>query len=168
MVMFGRKDRENRRLEDMYAPVDEEIVEDFDEESDFESIESEKEEKDKHNDSFTSAPIKPLECFGMDEGKTEKWLMKCVKFWYCIMSFFWFLFGALTFAPVIFISNKVDVLFNDRKKSLLCGMAIYIVVVALFVLIFAIGGGEGASQVVEVETITEAITTEVAEVVKTR
>ena len=166
--MFGRKERENRRLEDMYEPMDEEFIEDGVEESDFDSLESEKEEKVDGNDSFTSDPIKPLDCFGMDEGKTEKWLMKCVKFWYCIMSFFWFIFGALTFAPVIFISNKVDVLFNDRKKSLMCGMAIYIVVVALLVLLFTIGGGEDASQVVQVETITEAITTEAAEVVKTR
>lgn len=79
-------------------------------------------------------PMKPLDCFGMDEDKTERWLGKCVKFWFCCMSFIWFLFGALTFAPVIFISNKVNVIFNDKKKSLYFAAFVYMAVLALIIL----------------------------------
>ena len=70
----------------------------------------------------------------MEEGKTEKWLGKCVKFWFCCMSFMWFLFGALTFAPVIFIRNKVNVIFNDKKKSLLCATVIHGLLLALLII----------------------------------
>ena len=129
--MFGRKEAEKRSLEDMFAPKDGDIADGAESEVDFGSVECEKEEKVEH---FANEPIKPLDCFGMEEGKTEKWLGKCVKFWYCIMSFFWFLFGAVTFAPVIFISNKVNVIFKDKKKSFLASVIIYAVcVVLLFV-----------------------------------
>ena len=94
--MFGRKEPEKRSLDDMFKQTKEYISEDDVIERDFGSVESEKEEKTDCNDSFTNEPIKPLDCFVMEEEKTEKWMMKCVKFWYCIMSFFWFLFGALT------------------------------------------------------------------------
>lgn len=120
--MFGRKEPEKRSIEDMFAPKDGDIADGAESEVDFGSVECEKEEKVEH---FANEPIKPLDCFGMEEEKTEKWLGKCVKFWFCCMSFMWFLFGALTFAPVIFISNKVNVIFNDKKKSLLCATLIH-------------------------------------------
>lgn len=126
--MFGRKEPEKRSLEDMLVSKDSDIANGAESEVDFGSVEFEKEEKVEH---FVNEPIKPLDCFGMEEGKTEKWLGKCVKFWYCIMSFFWFLFGAVTFAPVIFISNKVNVIFKDKKKSFLASVIIYAVCVTL-------------------------------------
>lgn len=76
-----------------------------------------------------------LHCFGWDERKTEKWLVKSARFWYAVMSFLWFMIGALTFAPVIFISHKVDVLFHDRKKSMCVACAIYVAIVAIIVLL---------------------------------
>ena len=79
-----------------------------------------------------------LKCFGWKEDKTEKWLVKCARFWYGIMSFIWFLFGATTFAPIIFISNKIDVIFNDRKKSILFAIIIHTVLIALIVSLFVI------------------------------
>ena len=163
--MFGRKEREKRSLDDMFKPSDDVVESDHDE---FVSDDSEKEKEEQTNEKNSCVPINPLDCFGMEEEKTEKWLSKCVKFWYWCMSFIWFLFGVLTFAPVIFISNKVDVLFNDRKKSLMCGMAIYVVFVTLIVLIFALRGGADASQVADIEITTQAITTEMAEIVETR
>lgn len=126
--MFGRKEPEKRSLEDMFAPKDGDIADGAESEADFGSVEC---EKSAEVENFANEPINPLDCFGMEEGKTEKWLGKCVKFWYCIMSFFWFLFGAVTFAPVIFISNKVNVIFNDKKKSFLASVIIYAVCVAL-------------------------------------
>ena len=135
--MFGRKEPKKRSLEDMRKQTDDNVSEDGVVERDFGSVESEKEEKHDGNDSFTNEPIKPIDCFVMEEEKTEKWLMKCVKFWYCIMSFVWFLFGALTFAPIIFICNKVNVVFKDKKKSFLCSSVIYLLfAVSLFVFLF--------------------------------
>ena len=84
--------------------------------------------------SLVNSGINPLSCFGMEEEKTEKWLGKCVKFWYCIMSFFWFLFGALTFAPIIFISNKVNVIFKNKRRSLLASGIIYLICLALLII----------------------------------
>lgn len=132
MSLFKRKEEEKRSLEDMFAPRGEHISS----EEAVESVESECEKvtEDEVASNYNNEPIKPLSCFGMEEGKTDKWLMKCVKFWFCCMSFIWFLFGALTFAPVIFISNKVNVVFKKKKKSLLCSLIIYGVFVFLIIL----------------------------------
>ena len=123
--MLGRKEAEKRSLEDMFTPRDDvanEIGEDCPVD-DFETLE-EKEVAEKGRNSCT--PINPFSCFGIEEGKTEKWLGKCVKFWYCVMSFLWFVFGAVTFAPVIFISNKVNVLFKDKRSAVLASSIIYV------------------------------------------
>ena len=80
-----------------------------------------------------------LKCFGWKEDKTEKWLVKCARFWYGIMSFIWFLLGAFTFAPVLFISQKMNVLFHDKKKSLFVATLIYLGIILLIVLAFVIG-----------------------------
>ncbi len=129
--MFGRKEEEKRSLEDMFKPRDGAVVSD-DGESASDDLGEDKEliigEK---VDGKSLVPIKPLDCFGMEEEKTDKWLGKCVKFWFCCMSFAWFLFGALTFAPVIFISNKVNVIFGNKKKSLLCAAVIHGLLLAL-------------------------------------
>lgn len=127
--MFWKKEKktgEKRSLEDMFKPNDdvEDIVEDC-------VVEEVDEIKNPHTE---NEPIKPFDCFGMEESKTDKWLMKCVKFWFCCMSFVWFLFGAATFAPIIFISNKVNVIFKDKKKSLLCSTGIYAAVILLIFL----------------------------------
>ena len=130
--MFGRKETEKRSLEDMFTPRDvlNECIEECEADGECEETVLEDDVCDSNN-----APIKPLDCFGMEEGKTEKWLGKCVKFWYCIMSFLWFLFGAVTFAPVIFISNKVNVVFKNKKKSFLASVIIYALCVALSIII---------------------------------
>jgi hypothetical protein len=58
-----------------------------------------------------------------------------VKFWFCCMSFLWVLFGATTFAPVIYIGNRVDALVNYRKKSLLFSFLLYVSFVAFVVIL---------------------------------
>lgn len=123
--MFGRKETERRSLEDMFNPIDEVVASVDDEKTTCDLEECQKVGNVGNAEKKSCVPIKPLDCFGMEEEKTEKWLGKCVKFWFCLMSFMWFLFGALTFAPVIFISNKVNVIFNDKKKSLICATLIH-------------------------------------------
>ena len=125
--MFGRREEEKRSLEDMFTPIDEKV--------EIDECESEKEEIESVSVENESEPIKPLSCFGMEEGKTEKWLIKCVKVWFCCMSFLWFLFGAITFAPVIYIGNKVNVIFKNKKKSLLFATLIYSVFSLVLVLL---------------------------------
>lgn len=132
--MFGRRIEEKRSLEEMFKQSDD-MFESADEELVSDDFEKNKEQLDEGTTEKNSCvPINPLSCFGMEEGKTEKWLDKCVKFWFCLMSFMWFLFGALTFAPVIFISNKVNVVFKDKKKSLLCATLIHGLILCLIVI----------------------------------
>lgn len=136
--MFWRKEKEKakekRSLDDMFKPkeedsgCDEEVAIKDDE---LAELAYEKEEVE-------NKVVKPLDFFGMEEGKTDKWLMKCVKFWYCFMSFLWFLLGAVTFAPVLYISNKVNVIFKDKNKSLLCAILIHAVFISLIFVFFTI------------------------------
>lgn len=125
--MFGRREEEKRSLEEMFTPVEDKVK--------IDECESEKEEVVETVSENESETIKPLNCFGMEECKTEKWLIKCVKAWFCVMTFCWFLFGALTFAPVIFISNKVNVIFKNKKKSLLFATLMYSVFALVLVLL---------------------------------
>ena len=79
-----------------------------------------------------------LECFGLDEIKSEKWMIKFGKFWYDVLSFVWLVFGAFTFSFVIFISQKIDVLFNNKKRSILFAIGAYCAILALVVLLIFI------------------------------
>ncbi|MBO7230107.1 MAG: hypothetical protein J6V20_01670 [Bacteroidaceae bacterium] len=79
-----------------------------------------------------------LECFGLDETKSEKWMIKFGKFWYDVLSFVWLVFGAFTFSFVIFISQKIDVLFNNKKRSILFAIGAYCAILALVVLLIFI------------------------------
>ena len=129
--MFWKKDKEKRSLDEMLKPKDGDIADLEESDVDVGSVECEKENK---AEIFSNEQLKPLDCFGWNEEKTEKWIAKCAKVWFLIMSFLYFLFGALTFAPIIFISNKVNVIFKDKKKSLLASVIIYVVCVALLII----------------------------------
>jgi hypothetical protein len=76
--------------------------------------------------------ITALDCFGWKKEKTENWLLKCANVWYMIISFGWFIFGAMTFAPVIFISSKVNVIFKDKKKSFIFAASVQAAILVLF------------------------------------
>lgn len=141
--MFGRKEREKRSLDDMFTKDDSVLYENFEEsEEAFEDLlendgyEITADEVFEQIKGAKGETINPMDCFGMEEGKTEKWLVKCVKIWFCCMTFLWFLFGALTFAPVIYIRNKVNVIFKDKTKSLLvsCGFYCLFMIMILFFL----------------------------------
>jgi hypothetical protein len=126
--MFWRRYSGDAETEDVLKPV---LVEDEC------NCNAEKETIDIQEESIAEKQFEntsPFRFFGMEEEKTEKWLTKCVKFWYCIMSLLWFFFGAVTFAPIIFVSNKVNVVFKSRKFSLLFSILLYIALVVCLIL----------------------------------
>lgn len=124
------KETEKKKLED-FIRKDESEEESAEEVMAEEPISSEKEEK--VSEKSESDNLTALGCFGWKEEKTEKWLAKCAKVWFLIMSLLYFLFGALTFAPVIFLQSKVNVIFKDKKKSLICAILTHILVIAIIV-----------------------------------
>jgi hypothetical protein len=134
--MFWRHDCDKRDIDDVLKRED---ISDIEQDLEVEKCDPTGDvfdDRDKSEDADNERPVNPFKCFGMDEEKTDRWLAKFVKFWYCIMSLLWFFFGAITFAPVIFISNRVNVIFKSKKKSLLFSIVLYIGFLALiFVLI---------------------------------
>ena len=119
-----KKEEKKKTLEDFIKKDDETVEKD-------EDIVNEKES--------TEEPVPIVEetalgCFGWEESKTPDWLAKGAKIWFVIMSFLYFLFGALTFAPMIFIRNKLNSVLNDRKKSLFVAIGIYGIIIVLVVL----------------------------------
>lgn len=136
--MFGRKETQGRSLEDILTPRND-SAELFDDEVISDELETDKEGTFDVVSGKKSSAIKPLDCFGMEEAKTEAWLIKCVKFWYCVMSFMWFLFGAATFAPVIYIGNKMNVIFKSKTRSLVCSILLYSMLVLAIVLFSLLG-----------------------------
>lgn len=136
--------KEMEQTED-FSEFDEAEIKDYPEYSAVEENTS-CEENNSPNQQSKNTPNKPetteeitnndLNCFGWKDIETEKWLGKFVKFWFYCMSFAWFIFGALTFAPIIFIRNKVNVIFKDKKKSLFCAVVIHVVLSTLIVIFF--------------------------------
>ena len=119
-----KKEEKKKTLEDFMKKDGENVEKD-------EDIVNEKESTEE------SVPIveeTALGCFGWEESKTPDWLAKGAKIWFVIMSFLYFLFGALTFAPMIFIRNKLNSVLNDRKKSLFVAIGIYGIIIVLVVL----------------------------------
>lgn len=141
--MFFRKEEKRRSIEEILTPkIDDELVDEVDateerkgEETEEPILNTDKVQNDK-KEKKVSKPINPLDCFGMEEERTEKWLLKCVRFWYCTMSFIWFIIGALTFAPVIYISSKVERFFDNKLMTYIWGCAAYALILALLILVF--------------------------------
>lgn len=130
-----KKESEKKTLDD-FIRKDENEEESAEEVMAEETISSEKEEK--VSEKSESDNLTALGCFGWKEEKTEKWLAKCAKVWFLIMSLLYFLFGALTFAPIIFIKNKVNSVISDKKMSLIIAIAIYAVTVLLFAIFIGV------------------------------
>lgn len=134
-----KKESEKKKLDD-FIRKDESEEESAEEVMAEEPLTSEKEEE-KASEKSESDNLTALGCFGWKEEKTEKWLAKCAKVWFLIMSLLYFLFGALTFAPIIFIKNKVNSVISDKKMSLIIAIAIYAVTVLLFAIFVGIRSG---------------------------
>lgn len=148
-LFWKKKGKKARSLEDIAksAEVTEEAVEKTDEVNNDEEGKCESEKATQ--DSPTNVKLNPLDCFGFAEDKTEPWLIKCVKAWHYIALFLWFVFGALTFAPILFISNKVEVVFKDKIKSLIAATIIYVVLIVLIVVLLATRDVEKAREVAQ-------------------
>ena len=115
--------------------------------ADVEIPNGEDEKKDEARHESEGEGLNALSCFGWREEKTEKWLVKCAKVWFLMMSLLYFIFGALTFAPIIFIQNKVNSVVKDKKMSLIIAVVIYAIAVVLFAIL--IGSRCGAQEVIE-------------------
>ena len=147
MSLFQHNPKEARTIEDILTPknvVEEKAREEVsendvdvgkDDVSDDNVAENAQKsvKKDIKIESREEGSFNALTCFGWSETKTPKWLIKCAHFWYGAMSFFWFIFGALTFAPIIFMQKKVDVVIKGKFKSLIFATCIYIGFLALII-----------------------------------
>lgn len=152
MSLFQHNPKEARTLEDILTPKnvvnDEENEEETREEMSDNDADIGKDDvlgdtavenahksvnKDIKIESREEGSFNALTCFGWSETKTPKWLIKCAHFWYGAMSLFWFIFGALTFAPIIFMQKKVSVVFKGKMKSLIFAACIYIGFLALII-----------------------------------
>lgn len=137
--LFKREKESEKKTLDDFIRKDENEEESAEEVMAEETVSSEKE--DKVSEKSESDNLTALGCFGWKEEKTEKWLAKCAKVWFLIMSLLYFLFGALTFAPIIFIKNKVNSVVSDKKMSLIIAIAIYAVTVLLFAIFIGVRFG---------------------------
>jgi hypothetical protein len=167
MGLFNRNISEKRSIDDILTPkeIDGESTEESKDISNNEESENITEEnviaseKVSKNDIQIETPeevsFNALTCFGWSETKTPKWLIKCAHFWYGTMSFFWFVLGALTFAPIIFMQKKVNVIFKDRLKSFVVATVIYALFLALIIVLLATRNGDKAKEVVE--TVDEVV-----------
>ena len=140
--MFFKK-KEPRSIDEILTPKEEE-KDTYEDMADVE-IPNYKEQKKDEACSEIEEGLNALSCFGWREEKTEKWLVKCAKVWFLTMSLLYFVFGALTFAPIIFIQHKVNSVVRDKKMSFIIAVVIYAVAVVLFTIL--IGARCGAQDV---------------------
>lgn len=134
MRWFENKDNTKRSIDEILTPRDT-MCEEADENVEGEVVE-EATESQPMSENVEAVKDAILGCFGWDERKTEKWLVKSAHIWYAIMSFVWFLFGAFTFAPIIFISQKIGVVFHNKKLAILIATALYLAVILVIVLAY--------------------------------
>ena len=134
MGLFQRKSEEKRSLDEILSERANAIESENTEEAENCDcpIKQEENATKKREEEFNV-----FNCFGWEQEKTPKWLKNCANVWYWIISFMWFLFGASTFAPIIFITNKVNVIFKNKIKSMLCAIAIYAIMLVLIVLLLS-------------------------------
>lgn len=136
MKLFQRKEVPKRTLDDILTAKEEKMQEtEFCEENCEENVAEETKSETLSLKIEKEPKDTALSCFGWEEVKTERWLVKSAKIWYALMSFLWFLLGGVTFAPIIFIANKINVIFKNRSKSIFISIAIYAILVTLIVLL---------------------------------
>lgn len=64
-------------------------------------------------------------CFGYDEKDTEKWAVKYMKTWHCIMTAIWITIGWVTYAPITFIAKKIGVIFKNTWIAIFISIILY-------------------------------------------
>ena len=128
MSWLKREKKRERKLEEMFTPKDDNVIE----------SEGEVVEQPNNEEKSEIETLNPIRCFGMSEEKAEKWLMCCIKVWHYVMLLMWFSVGAVTFAPVLFITYNVNVLFKNKRKSLMCGIVTYAILLALIIVLIVL------------------------------
>lgn len=93
-----------------------------------------------------SCKIEPRDFFWKNDGSDPKFVDKLIKIWYSVMCFFWFIVGTITYAPILFISKKIDSVFKDKKKSLIIASAIYGIIIFTILFLFCFNRGEANVQ----------------------
>ena len=156
MGIFKKNKKKSRTIEEILTPkeVEEDVSDCVDErENESKYVETLSEDNVKTKDGRVETPeessFNALTCFGWSESKTPKGLIKCAHVWYWIMSFAWFIFGAITFAPIIFVYKKVNVVFKDKTKSFIVAIGIYCLFIALLVLLIVTRNADAAIDTVE-------------------
>lgn len=166
MSLFKREEKPKRDINDILTPKEADECEIEAEEAEVESEEvaesPKKEEKVvPKGESKEEFGLNALSCFGWKEDKTDKWLIKSAHIWYAAMSFFWFLFGALTFAPIIFISKKINVIFKNKTIALAVATVIWVAIIVLIISLFVSRNGDKAKDVAYgVNAVTETMISE--------
>ena len=131
--MFFKK-KETRSIEEILTPKQEDCEEkveildecESDEEKDDPKVEKAKVKKEGAFDRIIDdLDFDPAVYYGWGEGKMDKKMQKVTEFWKGVASVVWFLFGSLTFAPVLFTAGKIDQFLNDKKRSFWSAAIIY-------------------------------------------
>lgn len=80
------------------------------------------------------------ECFGYTEDTTEKWAVRFMGAWHCVMTLLWIVIGMLSFAPIVFVAKKIVVIFKNTFVAVMLSIIVYLaVVVGLPVIIGLLG-----------------------------
>lgn len=132
MGLFQRKSEEKRSLDEILSERDNAIENENAEEAESGDCPIKQEESvtKKHEEEFNV-----FKCFGWEQDKTPKWMRNCANVWYWLMSFFWFLVGATTFAPIMFIRNKIKSVVKGRLNSLIGAMLLYLIIIAIILVV---------------------------------
>jgi hypothetical protein len=88
----------------------------------------------------------PRDFFWKNDGSDPKFVDKLINIWYAIMCFLWFIIGTITYAPILFISKKIDAIFNNKKKSILIASIIYGFIIIAILFLFCFNRGEANVQ----------------------
>ena len=71
--------------------------------------------------------------YGWGDSKIDNLMKKLTRFWNALASIGWFLFGSITFAPILFIANKLNKFFDDKKKSFFISLFMYAILIVFIV-----------------------------------
>lgn len=107
-------------------------------EEDRDSLKIPKKSPSKFSKRVESMDFDPTVYFGWGEGKVDEIMKKATSGWRVVASIFWFIFGSVTFAPVLFTASKLDKFFGDKKKSLVASAIIYFVFAVALVLLLCL------------------------------
>ena len=69
------------------------------------------------------------ECWGYDEATTDKTFVKAMAFVHNIFTAIWIIIGSVTFAPIVFVAKKLQVIVKKTWIAVLIALLIYLIVI---------------------------------------